>query len=250
MSIRPPSRRATSALALVVVTLLAAPQALAQDAAAPGVGGALAAPTGPGASTPTPEHYTNAQAAPAPQPQAERRMAVGAYASAANAQQGYSLAPQAQVHNYGVDPRVYRGRRNIIGYRDVQQNPPELWGTGLGLFLAGYVLDFAILTPIANAISVDRTGADEQDAWAWSLLPIAGPIVQLAIEAPHPAIPIATGLMQIGGLVLFILGLTETQEAQVPIFEGSPDDPNMLRVGADLAPVDGGGVLNVTLTHL
>lgn len=144
-----------------------------------------------------------------------------------------------------------RGRqRVVIGYRDIRRNPPEVWGTGLGLFLAGYLLDFAVLTPIANAISNDRDGADEEDAWAWALIPVAGPIIQLGVGAPHPAVPIATGLMQIGGLVTFVLGLLGEETTSVPVYQGSPHDPNMLRIGLDAAQVDGGAQLRVTMTHL
>ena len=143
-----------------------------------------------------------------------------------------------------------RANRQIIGYRHTSRNPPAIWATGLGLFLAGWVLDFAVLTPIANAISSEREGADEQDAWAWSLIPIAGPLIQLGVGAPHPAIPIATGLMQIGGLITFIVGLTTQETTDIPIYRGGPDDPSMLRVGLDAAQVDGGGELRLSLTHL
>ena len=138
----------------------------------------------------------------------------------------------------------------MVGYRSETRSPPAIWGTGLGLFLAGYVLDFAILTPIANAISIDRPGASEQDSWAWSLIPIAGPIIQLAIEAPHPAIPIITGLMQIGGLVTFIAGLTMQETRRLPIYQGDPEDPSMLRVELDAGPVPGGGQALLTVRHL
>jgi hypothetical protein len=138
----------------------------------------------------------------------------------------------------------------IVGYRSETRHPPVIWGRGLGLFLAGWVLDFAILTPIANAISNDRSPADEQDAWAWSLVPVVGPLVQLGIQAPHPAVPILTGLLQIGGLVAFVVGLTTEETHRVPIYQGDPEDPHMLQVELDGGAVPGGAQVSLTLRYL
>jgi hypothetical protein len=151
---------------------------------------------------------------------------------------------------YGYVPPVSRRHREIVGYRQETRNPPSVWGTGLGFLLSGWVLNFAILTPIANAVSIDRPGASEQDAWAWSLLPVAGPLIQLALEAPHPAIPIISGLMQLGGLIAFVAGLSSRETRSVPVYRGDPDDPSMLRVEMDASTVQGGGVVQLTLSHL
>ncbi len=164
-------------------------------------------------------------------------------------QLGLRIQPAAPVYATApyVPSYVPQRERPIVGYRTQTRANPALWGTGLALFLAGYVLDFAVLTPLANAISNDRDGADEEDAWAWSLLPIAGPIIQLGIGAPHPAIPIATGLMQLGGMVLFIWGLTDEQTLRVPVRAGDPEDPNLPTLGFDARPLPGGGELRVDL---
>jgi hypothetical protein len=134
------------------------------------------------------------------------------------------------------------------GTRTEMQPDRGLWGAGVGLFVAGYVLELA-LTPIANAISHDRPEAVEQDAWAWSLLPIVGPVIQLGIGAPHPAIPITTDLLQISGLVLFIMGMTSQHEVQVPVYAlGDPSDPTTPRLAFDLTPTSGGAHATATLT--
>ncbi len=163
--------------------------------------------------------------------------------------QGYQPRVQLQAQPY-VPAYLPGGRPRIVGYRETTQSRPALWGPGLGIFLAGYVLNFAAFTPLANAISSDRDGASEQDAWAWSLLPLAGPIVQLGIGAPHPAIPITMGLMQIGGLVMFIYGLAEQETVRVPVHVGDPDDPNIPTISFDASPLPGGGQFTVRLTHL
>ncbi len=149
-----------------------------------------------------------------------------------------------------VPSYVPPSHRPIVGYRTETRARTVLWGTGLGLFLAGYVLDWAALTPLANAISEDRAGADEEDAWAWSLLPLAGPVIQLAIGAPHPAIPITTGLMQLAGMVLFIWGLTDQETVRIPVRAGDPDDPSIPTLGFDASPLPGGGEVRVSLAHL
>lgn len=145
-------------------------------------------------------------------------------------------------------PRDRRGRM-LVGTRHEMQNDRGLWGAGLGLFLGGWVLDI-VGTALANAISTDRTDAAEQDAQAWSILPLAGPVIQLGIQAPHPAIPITSGLMQIAGLVMFITGMTSEHDAEVPIYAwGDPHDARTARLGLEIAPTQGGAMGTLTL-HL
>jgi len=158
--------------------------------------------------------------------------------------------PQTRLQTRPYVPSYAPRGSRIVGYREVTRPQAAFWGPGLGLFLAGYVLNFAVLTPIANAISDDRDSAREEDAWAWSLLPIAGPIVQLGVGAPHPAIPITTGLMQIGGLVMFIYGLAEHETVRVPVHAGDPEDPSVPTIAFDASPLPGGGQVTVRLTHL
>jgi hypothetical protein len=149
--------------------------------------------------------------------------------------------------SYAYAPRG-RPERVQTGVRTERQTDRGLWGGGIGLFLAGWVLDFAVLTPLANAMSTDRTDAAEQDAWAWSLLPIAGPVIQLGVGAPHPAIPITTGLMQIGGLVMFILGMTTFHDTEVPVYAfGDPHDPRTARLSMDVSPMGDGAYATLTL---
>lgn len=162
----------------------------------------------------------------------------------------YTASPYASsaTASYGTSfpPRDRRGRP-LVGTRHEMQNDRGLWGAGLGLFLGGWVLDLAG-TALANAMSHDRTDAAEQDAQAWSILPLAGPVIQLGIEAPHPAIPITSGLMQIAGLVMFITGMTSNHDAEVPIYAwGDPRDARTARLGLDLAPTQGGAVATLTL---
>jgi hypothetical protein len=146
-------------------------------------------------------------------------------------------------------PYDRRGRR-LVGTRRETQNDRGLWGAGLGLFIAGWVLDIAG-TAIFNAVSNDRLPASEEDAMAWSIVPWFGPIIQLAIQAPHPALPLVSGLMQIGGTILFVLGLTSEHEAEVPIYAfGDPHDPATARIGLDVAPTEGGAYATVTLHTL
>ncbi len=157
----------------------------------------------------------------------------------------YGLQPQPQPYYYGPQPQPQpyyyppprgRYRPRIVGYRNEDRAVKALWVPGLVGFCVGYLLD-VIATPIANSVSLDRSDAVEEDAWAWSLLPVVGPIVQLAIGAPHPAIPITSGLLQIAGLSLFIAGLSSSESVRVPIYEGEEG----ARADLGLAPLPGGG---------
>lgn len=157
----------------------------------------------------------------------------------------------APGYGYYPAPAPLRGRpaRPIVGYRTVQRPTTALWGSGLALFLAGWVFDFAVLTPLANAISIDRPESVEQDSWAWSLVPLVGPWIQLGLEAPHPAIPVTMGLMQLGGVALIIAGLVSQQSVRVPIYQGDPEDPASDQVALSAQPAIGGGTLAVAFTH-
>lgn len=197
------------------------------------------AQTGPAAATGSPF--------PQEQPPAAQQPAYPQQSTYAQPQ----YAPYAYPSPYY--PPATRGRRvprPIVGYRSVTRPDPRLWGAGLAMFLAGWVVDFAVLTPIANAISTDRDGASEQDSWAWSLVPIVGPFVQLGIQAPHPAIPITMELLQLGGAALIIAGLVSNQTIRVPILQGDPEDPNVPRLDVAAQPMLGGGTIGLVYTHL
>ncbi len=153
----------------------------------------------------------------------------------------------AETSSGAVVPMHDRRGRTLVGTRREVQSDRGLWGLGLGLFLAGWALDIAG-TAIFNAVSHDRDGSLEEDAMAWSILPIVGPFVQLGLQAPHPALPITSGLLQISGLVLFIVGMTSQHEAEIPIYAwGDPADAGTARLGLDLAPTPGGAYATLTL---
>ena len=148
--------------------------------------------------------------------------------------------------SYASMPRG-RGGRIVIGTRHEQQSDRGLWGAGLGLFLGGWVLDI-VGTAIANAMS-DRSSTDENNAQAWSVMPLGGPIAQLVVGAPHPALPLTFGIMQITGLVMFVMGLTSTHDAEVPVYAlGDPSDPTTPRLAFEVTPRSDGGFASVTLS--
>jgi hypothetical protein len=207
--------------ALLTLTSLAAPAA-AQDAVAP-------APAAPVTTAPV--------MVPAAAP-ASATLTSGAYA----VPPGYATTSSGTVI-----PTTDRRGRMLVGTRHEMQSDRGLWGLGLGLFLAGWALDIAG-TAIFNAVSDDRDGAQEEDAMAWSILPFVGPFVQLGLEAPHPALPITSGLLQITGLVLFVLGMTSQHDAEIPVYAfGDPSDARTARLGLDLSPTAGGAYATLTL---
>lgn len=175
-------------------------------------------------------------AAPAPAALAAPVAPAAAYEAAP------ALAAPAPVVEYSAFPPHDRRGRVLIGTRQELQTDRGLWGAGLGLFLAGWVIDI-VGTAIFNAVSDDRDGSVEEDAMAWSLVPWVGPMIQLGLEAPHPALPIMTGLLQITGTVLFVLGVTSQNETEVPIY----GRPGTASLGFDIAPTDGGAYAALTL---
>lgn len=215
----------TLVAALTLAASMAATPLVAQAQQDAPPSAATDSPTQP---APAPQPY---QVQPQPQPQP----------------QPYYYQPQPQPQPYYYRP-MRRRRPQIVGYRTEEREVRSLWIPGLITLGVGYLLD-VIGTPVANSISNDRPESDEEDAMAWALIPIAGPIIQLGIGAPHPALPITSGLLQLGGLTMFIAGLTMREEARVPIYEGDADDPTR-RVDVQAVPLPGGGQVNVTLTHL
>lgn len=170
--------------------------------------------------------------------------APSAYAYASGTPAASTAAPPARSTYF--PPRDRHGR-TLTGTRHELQNDRGMWGAGLGLFLAGWVLDVAG-TAIFNAVSLDRADAQEQDAMAWSILPLVGPVIQLGIGAPHPALPITSGLLQITGCVLFILGMTTQRDVEIPIYAwGDPHGARTASLGLDIAPTDGGAYATLTL---
>jgi hypothetical protein len=153
-----------------------------------------------------------------------------------------SLPSHAAYGGYGVRGR---GGRVVIGTRHEQQSDRGLWGGGLGLFIAGWALDI-LSVPIANAI---HPRDNWTDSLAWGVLPIAGPVGQLTVGAPHPALPITFGIMEIAGAIMFIMGVTSTHDAEVPVYAlGDPRDPMTPRLAFSVAPSDSGGFASATLT--
>ena len=54
--------------------------------------------------------------------------------------------------------------------------------------------------------------------------------------------------MQITGLVLFVMGMTTTHDAEVPIYAfGDPSDPRTARLGMTLSPTAGGAYATLAL---
>lgn len=164
----------------------------------------------------------------------------------AQAQLQPSSAPQTVPSTSYLFPPTDRRGRVLMGTRHEMQSDRGLWGAGLGLFLGGWALDI-VGTAIFNAVSNDRDGAAEEDAMAWSIVPFVGPIVQLALEAPHPALPLTSALMQIGGLVMFCLGITSQHDVEIPIYGYADAGTPSMTLGLDLRPTDGGGYASLTL---
>lgn len=247
----------TKTLIAVTVALAIASNAEAQDQGTqPANAAALTAPTGPAPAPVVQVPTSSAQQqagqaaqrpAPMPQqqmPQQQMQMPQQTWGYAYPPPTGYPVAGVPGVH-YGYQTPVPQPQYH---FEDQERATKGLYVPGIILFGIGWVGNFAIATPAANMASDDRPDAAEEDAWAWSVVPIVGPIAQLAIGAPHPAIAITMGLMQIGGLALFIAGLVSKETVQVRV--AGPPDGNGTTVDLDVVPMEGGGALQLTVGHL
>ncbi len=241
-------------VAALAVTLLASP-ALAQETAP---AGGLSAPVvqvpagGPQQQAQQPQaqqaQVQQQQAPQQPYPQPQPAPAPVQQVQVPQQSWGYAYQPQGgyPVGAYGY--QVPTQQQPQFHFEERERATRRLWLPGVILFGLGWVGDFAIATPLANSISDERDPAIEQDAWAWSVVPIVGPIAQLVTGAPHPAIPVTMGLMQIGGLALFIAGMLTKETVQVRVM--GPPDGHGTTVDLDAVPVQGGGMLQVTVGHL
>lgn len=130
-------------------------------------------------------------------------------------------------------------------YRPVESGSTTitgLWVPGIIIFAATYAIDLFVA-----AIGTDTGGGTYTD---WLYAPVIGPWGALANadDGIERFFGVLTGLLQAAGLTMFVLGLTLRRPTE-PYYALDPDDPHSARLSVDLAPLPGGGMLGVTLSH-
>lgn len=127
-------------------------------------------------------------------------------------------------------------------------NIPALWVPGIILLGAGWVANVAGI----GVLVAEEVGARIHDNWyLYGLIPVLGPWLQFA-EEPNglPEWSIVTGVVQLAGLVMFILGLTLQEEWDEPVYVLDENNPMSPRISFNLETAPGGGAIGTaTLTH-
>lgn len=130
-----------------------------------------------------------------------------------------------------------------------------LWMPGMIAFLAGWVLNFTLVTPIgiaAKSGSCARSlGCNADESWSWSIVPLIGPWVQLGFHTPEAPIPVTMGIIQAAGATMFIAGLVMKESITRQRY-GSLRGPRLKSGGSDswlshmplitAAPMENGGM--------
>lgn len=148
--------------------------------------------------------------APAPAPSAPAAPPLMAYAPPVVAPVP-AVAPLSVTAQYGV-PASFAP--TDVAQAEAPRSRPS-WrtiGTGIGLFLGGYVINIAgsALWSLTTIFTGQRS-----DFFLWSLVPIAGPIAQLTMADQDWMMPILAVdlLIQVAGLVTAIAGTAVRQSS-------------------------------------
>ena len=130
------------------------------------------------------------------------------------------------------------------------ENIPALYVPGLILLIGGYAVNvFGLAWLLADEVANDYSPNDEW--YLYGLVPLVGPFLQFGADSPQSeVISMVTGIAQVGGLIMTILGFVLQDEWDEPVYvldENNPMSPR-LSFSLDTAP-GGGAVATGTLTH-
>lgn len=148
------------------------------------------------------------------------------YVQPAYGQPGYAPVPA---------PRVRQVR-----YEDRETSVKGLWIPGAVLFGVSYGLTVAFGT-----LSWD------DDYVTGSLIPLVGPWMMLAYanNDDEAAGAVLSGVAQLAGATMFVLGLVLKQTVKVAVYSLDESDERAPQLALDVLPALGGGMVGVTLTH-
>jgi|GEM_PF-2932728 len=130
------------------------------------------------------------------------------------------------------------------------ENIPALYIPGLILLIGGYVVNAAgIAYLLADQLATERS--PNLDWYLYGLVPIVGPFLQFLSDGPQAeGVSIITGIAEVGGLVLTILGFALQDEWDEPVYVFNEADPMSPRLSFNLGAAPGGGaIVSASLTH-
>lgn len=180
--------------------------------------GSASAQDAPGVAEPAPAPPGTAQSGEvAPAPATSPTVVYVAPPSAPYAQPAYGSP-------YAHRPRLHRvpyeeGMPIPEGGQVIQRNRPGLWIPGLAIFLGTYGL--TALTGSAIAESYDGTRTERERAARYLYIPVIGPFLFIPHAGPGgETLLVFDGLLQAGGIAMFVAGLTLQRKFLVYMAEG------------------------------
>ena len=138
--------------------------------------------------------------------------------------------PQPPPVIYDWDPDV----PPPAGYKVVDRPNGRMIGTGIALFVTGYLMS-ALVAAVASSAESDEIDPLEDgvtaDDWAPLYIPVAGPFIALETLDPNPAgvgMLVLDGILQVGGVAGIVLGVVDRRHKavwthQVGRFEIQPE---------------------------
>jgi hypothetical protein len=136
--------------------------------------------------------------------------------------------------------------------RDIHRSRPTsaLLVPGIVALVGGYALNLFGLAWLAEG-EINGGGYPGIDYYLYGLIPIAGPWLQFGASGPNSYVmSVITGVLEVGGLLLTILGASIQEEWDEPVYVLDESDPRSptLAFGLDGA-LGGGAVATATLSH-
>lgn len=127
-------------------------------------------------------------------------------------------------------------------------NIPALWVPGLILLVGGYAFN---VTGLSWYVAGQLGTSPNLDWYLYGLVPIVGPFLQFGADSPQAeGLSIITGIAQVAGLVMTILGFAIQDEWDEPVYVFNEEDPYSPRLSFNLEGAPGGGAVGTaTLTH-
>lgn len=172
-------------------------------------------------------------------------------------QQPYGYPQQQPPPGYGqpyAQPQPYYQPQPVAPaqprYVERSESIPGLLVSGVIILPVSWVLTWTVATA-----TLDGTGRDI-DYWLWSWVPLVGPWFMLGqgddggrgLNEAEVGGALLAGIAQATGLILIILGAAIRRTVRVATY-ALGDDERAPELSFSAAPVDGGGVLGLTLTH-
>lgn len=151
--------------------------------------------------------------------------------------------PQYGQPQYGQPQYAptYQPQVRQVRYVEQEQSIKGLWIPGIIVFGVSWVLTGTM----ATSLSYDTAYID------YSWIPLVGPWLMLS-EAGNDdelAGALISGIAQLAGVTMFVLGLALRQSVRVAVYSLDRHDERAPQLALELAPAPAGGMVGLALSH-